>query len=117
MARFVEIEGRYINVDNIVSIVNCGKTVTIWHSSGDCRQVSTSYVDEIIGRNHVVTLVPVDKPIRAYYGDGSIFCDVSYLALAASGEMRPVGFFGGRYDFLDKFKEFKELRCDTSIIK
>jgi|GEM_PF-2760771 len=113
MARFVEIEERYVNVESIVSIVDYGEMVTIWHSSGDCRQVSTSYVDEIIGRNHIAQITPVTTPLVAIYHSGARAI-VTHLALTASGDVRPLGLIGGGCGFLDEY-DFMNLTHSTAL--
>lgn len=108
MARFIEANGLYINVDFVKQYWRTkSEKLCIELSNGGTVSVSPSHADyvqaELEGRYYVVELVPVQEPVYAVYDKetGGYFAGrIHYIALCADGYIRGVENFGGGFDLL-----------------
>lgn len=108
----------YIDDSKIVRIENIGRDQSrgvimyrITLSTGESYEIEEFFFDEIIGRNRVVNLLPVQEETWCLYGEKSgdkiVWSKdkVDAYAVCADGSIRPVNFgryYAGIHTFLDE---------------
>lgn len=92
MSRFICIDQELININSIVSVANNEDgTIEIFMNSDNHFTTSDDIWEKILGYDHVVELTPCEHLCaRAIIRGHSQLLPVKYMAVTASGDVRPI---------------------------